>query len=344
MAAGDALMARTRTPASPTTTVTRHGHGHADDEHRRQQHRSWRSGCSSSSECLFFGAFIATYFLYRGRDAQYLGGPTPDDLFNIPFTSVTSFILLMSSLTMVLALAAIQRGDHRRLPHLAARHRALRADVHRRPGLRVHRVLPRGPVALARTCSARRSSCSPGLHGAHVTVGIIWLLSLWGRSMQGKLEAEHSEAVEIAGLYWHFVDIVWIVIFTAIYLIPQTRASGDDTMTTSRRPGTAAAGRRRSAPTRREHGLSVISPDEVPLLPGEEHSHPSPFQYVLIAVVLCVSPRSRSAVLPRGRPPTAPDHRAAARDGAGEVLPRRGLVHAHAARTSRSSGGSSSSG
>src|SRR5712692_4092091 len=59
-----------------------------------------------ASESLFFGAFIATYFLYRGRDAQYLKGPTPTSLLNIPFTSVTSFVLLMSSLTMVLALAA----------------------------------------------------------------------------------------------------------------------------------------------------------------------------------------------------------------------------------------------
>src|SRR5687767_11021949 len=69
-----------------------------------------------SSEALFFGAFIATYFLYRGRDdAVGNPGPRPRDLFNIPFTSVTSFVLLMSSMTMVLALAAIQRGDHRRL-------------------------------------------------------------------------------------------------------------------------------------------------------------------------------------------------------------------------------------
>ncbi len=68
-----------------------------------------------SSEALFFGAFIVTYFLYRGRDTQFLKGPTPDELLNIPFTSVTSFILLMSSLTMVLALAAIQRGDQRQL-------------------------------------------------------------------------------------------------------------------------------------------------------------------------------------------------------------------------------------
>jgi cytochrome c oxidase subunit 3/cytochrome o ubiquinol oxidase subunit 3 len=61
-----------------------------------------------------------------------------------------------------------------------------------------------------------------GLHGAHVTVGIIWLLSLWGLSTQGKLGVQHSERVEIAGLYWHFVDVVWIVIFTVIYLIPQS--------------------------------------------------------------------------------------------------------------------------
>jgi heme/copper-type cytochrome/quinol oxidase subunit 3 len=66
-----------------------------------------------SSDCLFFGAFISTYLLYRGKGGQT--GPGPAELFNIPFTSVTSFILLMSSLTMVLALAAIQRGDYRRL-------------------------------------------------------------------------------------------------------------------------------------------------------------------------------------------------------------------------------------
>ena len=54
-----------------------------------------------SSEALFFGAFISTYFLYRGRDATYLKGPTPDKLLNIPFTSVTSFVLLMSSPTNV---------------------------------------------------------------------------------------------------------------------------------------------------------------------------------------------------------------------------------------------------
>ena len=60
-----------------------------------------------------------------------------------------------------------------------------------------------------------------GLHGAHVTVGIIWLLTLWGRSVQGRLTPEQARRRSRSpGLYWHFVDVVWIFIFTAIYLIP----------------------------------------------------------------------------------------------------------------------------
>jgi hypothetical protein len=55
----------------------------------------------------------------------------------------------------------------------------------------------------------------------YIRIGIIWLLSLVGRSFQGRLGPENAEAVEISGLYWHFVDVVWIFIFTAIYLIPQ---------------------------------------------------------------------------------------------------------------------------
>jgi cytochrome c oxidase subunit 3/cytochrome o ubiquinol oxidase subunit 3 len=173
-----------------------------------------------ASESLFFGAFIATYFLYRGRDALYLKGPTPGELLNIPFTSVTSFVLLMSSLTMVLALAAIQRADHRRfrLWVLATAFFGLTfisAQVYEftefyREGLHLNTNLF-GTTFYVLT----------GLHGAHVTVGIVWLLSLFGRSLQGRLGPENSEAVEIGGLYWHFVDVVWIFIFTAVYLIPQ---------------------------------------------------------------------------------------------------------------------------
>jgi heme/copper-type cytochrome/quinol oxidase subunit 3 len=58
-----------------------------------------------------------------------------------------------------------------------------------------------------------------GTHGAHVTAGVIWLSTLFFRAQQGKLDASHAETVEIAGLYWHFVDVVWIILFTLIYLL-----------------------------------------------------------------------------------------------------------------------------
>jgi heme/copper-type cytochrome/quinol oxidase subunit 3 len=172
-----------------------------------------------SSEALFFGAFIATYFLYRGRDTQFLKGKRPEDVYSIPFTSVTSFILLMSSLTMVLALAAIQRGDHRQL-RIWLLATALFGLTFISGQVFEFTEFYREGVTLSSNMFGTTFFVLTGLHGAHVTMGIVWLLLLWGRSAQGRLPTEKSEAVEIAGLYWHFVDIVWIFIFTAIYLIP----------------------------------------------------------------------------------------------------------------------------
>jgi heme/copper-type cytochrome/quinol oxidase subunit 3 len=173
-----------------------------------------------ASEALFFGAFLATYFLYRGRDAQFLKGPTPSELLNIPFTSVTTFVLLMSSLTMVLALDAIRRGLHRqfRVWILAT---ALFGLTFIGGQLYEFTEFYREGLHLSTNLFGSTFFILTGLHGAHVVIGIVWLLSLWARSMQGRLPTDKAEAVEISGLYWHFVDVVWIVIFTAVYLVPQ---------------------------------------------------------------------------------------------------------------------------
>ena len=171
-----------------------------------------------SSDCLFFGAFISTFLLYRDRAGQ--AGPSPSDVFNIPFTSVTSFILLMSSLTMVLALAAIQRGDMRRF-RIWILATALFGVTFIGGQIFEFTEFYREGLHLGTNLFGTTFFVLTGLHGAHVTMGIVWLLSLYGWSVQGRLGPEKSEAVEIAGLYWHFVDVVWIFIFTAVYLIPQ---------------------------------------------------------------------------------------------------------------------------
>ena len=167
------------------------------------------------SECLFFGSFIAAYLLYRDRS---ISGPYPDELFDIPFTSVSSFVLLMSSLSMVLALAAIQQGDVRRmrvwllatslLGMLFLGGQAFEFTEFYREGL-----------GLDTNMFGTTFFVLTGFHGAHVTVGVLILMSLWSGSFKGKVTQESSLNVELAGLYWHFVDIVWIIIFTMIYLV-----------------------------------------------------------------------------------------------------------------------------
>ena len=169
-----------------------------------------------ASDCLFFGAFISAYLLYRGRPQS---GPTPAKVYSIPFTSVSSFVLLMSSLTMVLALAAIQRGDLRRL-RIWLLSTALLGSVFVGGQIFEFTEFSRKGLGLSTNLFSSTFFVLTGFHGAHVTIGIIWLLSLWALATQGRLTQADAEKVEIAALYWHFVDVVWIVIFTLVYLIP----------------------------------------------------------------------------------------------------------------------------
>ncbi|MFQ5746395.1 MAG: heme-copper oxidase subunit III [Gemmatimonadota bacterium] len=167
------------------------------------------------SECMLFGSLITTYLVYRGRSVV---GPYPEELLNIPFITVTTFVLLMSSLMMVLALAAVQRNDMGQgklwlvltaafgLIFLGGQVYEFSHFAHEGLGLSTN--LFGGTFFLL-----------TGFHGAHVTVGVIWLLSLFGMAVRGRLSAANAETVEIAGLYWHFVDVVWIVLFTLIYLL-----------------------------------------------------------------------------------------------------------------------------
>ena len=169
-----------------------------------------------ASECLLFGALISTFLLYRGK---HVSGLTPQKIYDIPYTSVSSFVLLMSSLTMVLALSAIQRGDHAKLRAWLVATALLGMTFISGQVYEFTRFVQDG-MTIKTNVIATSFFTLTGFHGAHVTVGILMLLSLFGMSLDGRLPTERAEAVELVGLYWHFVDIVWIVIFTMVYLIP----------------------------------------------------------------------------------------------------------------------------
>lgn len=178
-----------------------------------------------SSEVLLFGGLIGTYLLYRNVS---IGPPCATDcvvdgvfhsgLYDIPFTSVSAFVLLMSSVTMVLALSAIQRNDRRNLQIWLAATALLGMTFLAGQAFEFTEFYHEG-LSLDSNLFGTTFFVLTGFHGAHVSIGILILLSLWVMARRGHITSENALNVELAGLYWHFVDIVWIVIFTLVYLV-----------------------------------------------------------------------------------------------------------------------------
>ncbi len=176
------------------------------------------------SDVMFFGAFIATYLVYRHHS---LVGPYPEDILNIPITSISTFVLLMSSLAMVLALYYVKEG-RRGLGQFWIIATAVLGLVF--IGFQVVEFYTFQDEGLTPRVNLFGSTffILTGIHGAHVTIGVLWLLTLAGNSFKGALRADNALDLEIAALYWHFVDIVWIVIFTVVYLISANDGPGPD--------------------------------------------------------------------------------------------------------------------
>jgi heme/copper-type cytochrome/quinol oxidase subunit 3 len=210
------------------------GAGHAEGHHEGGHHapgsgienRKLAMWLFLASDTMFFGAFIAVYMIYRGRAEEVGIGPFPHELIDIPFTSVSAFILLMSSMTMVLSLGSLQKDDIRGsriwlaatailgLAFLGGQYFEFTEFYHEGLTMQVNMF---GSTFFTLT----------GFHGTHVAIGVLWLLSLLWVSLRGGLTSKNAMSLEIAGLYWHFVDIVWIVIFTLVYLVPYDEVTSE---------------------------------------------------------------------------------------------------------------------
>src|SRR5881409_1243199 len=190
------------------------------------------------SECMLFVSLISTYLIYKGRSVV---GPFPHEawtdpstgqvlkpILNIPVTSASTFVLLMSSLFMVLALAAVQNKE------MPKRTRGERILGNSKLWLFMTALL--GATFLGFQAYEFTSFVHEGLsirtnlfgssfftltgfHGAHVTAGVLWLVTLLAIDMRRGLGPRDALLVDISALYWHFVDVVWIAIFTLVYLI-----------------------------------------------------------------------------------------------------------------------------
>jgi heme/copper-type cytochrome/quinol oxidase subunit 3 len=174
-----------------------------------------------ASDCMFFATLIANFMTYYTRQQ----GTDLEHLLNIPYTSVSAFVLLMSSLTMVLALAAIQRGNEASMRIWLIATALLGSVFLGGQYFEFTEFYHEGMKLTGVNLFSSAFFTLTGTHGLHVTIGVIWLLSLVVLSYTRGVRASDSLSVEIAGLYWHFVDIVWIIIFAAVYLVGVTLAA-----------------------------------------------------------------------------------------------------------------------
>jgi cytochrome c oxidase subunit III len=180
------------------------------------------------SECLFFASLISTYVVYRGKS---LVGPFPheewtdpatgkvyEQIFEIPLVTLGTALLLFSSLFIVLALYGAQRGNRKMLlGWLAATIACGMFFV----GMQVYEFthfVHKG-LTLQRNMFGASFFTLTGFHGTHVTIGVIWLVTMFILALRRQLPSKRAINLEIAALYWHFVDVVWIVIFPVVYLM-----------------------------------------------------------------------------------------------------------------------------
>jgi cytochrome c oxidase subunit 3 len=221
-----------------TTAVVGHGHPPTTTG---LDHRKIAIWAFIGSECMLFTSLISTYLIYKGRSVN---GPFPhascappqcptalNPILNIPVTSASTFVLLMSSLAMVLALAAVENKDK---PGWAGPGWWARRLESSKLWILMTAIL--GTTFLGFQAYEFTSFVHEGLtiktnlfgstfftltgfHGAHVTVGVLWLLTLLAIDVRRGLGPKDALIVDISALYWHFVDVVWIAIFTLVYLI-----------------------------------------------------------------------------------------------------------------------------
>ena len=168
------------------------------------------------SDCMFFASLIGTYLIYKGSGVAH---PGPADVFDIPTTSVSTFVLLMSSMSMVFSYAYLVRDNIKAfriwlLSTMIMGSTFLGFQIFEFSEFYFHDHLSPQTNLFGTTFYALT-----GTHGIHVTIGVIWLGIIFYSSLfRNTVTSKTNLDLDLAALYWHFVDIVWIVIFAVVYL------------------------------------------------------------------------------------------------------------------------------
>jgi cytochrome o ubiquinol oxidase subunit III len=167
------------------------------------------------SDCLVFAALFACYGVL-GRN--YAAGPTGADLFDLPLVALNTSLLLLSSITYGFAMLEMQRGRLRAVIAWLAVTGLLGAGFIGLELYEFHHLIAEG-AGPQRSAFLSSFFTLVGTHGLHVTFGIVWLVVLMVQLGQRGLIAENKRRLMCLSMFWHFLDVVWIGVFTFVYLM-----------------------------------------------------------------------------------------------------------------------------
>jgi cytochrome c oxidase subunit 3/cytochrome o ubiquinol oxidase subunit 3 len=167
-----------------------------------------------AAEAAIFTIFVVAYLFYVGKS---LTGPTPKDVLNVPI--FYTICLLSSSLTIHLAARALRQGNMRVFGSLWFATIALGATFLYGTATEWHRLIYHDRLTISTNLFGTTYYSLVGLHGFHVVVGLVALSLVMAFTLLGNVRSEHAERVDVLSLYWHFVDAVWVVVFTVVYVL-----------------------------------------------------------------------------------------------------------------------------
>lgn len=168
-----------------------------------------------ATEVMFFTGLIGTYIVLRMGTSNW---PDPEERLNVPITAVNTFLLICSSATMVKAVEQAMAGSRAGLLKWLGLTILIGSTF---VSVQAYEYVELIHAGLIPSLDIFYSTfyAMTGFHGLHVTAGVIWLIVVWLAALFGKIPQRKYMTVELAGLYWHFVDLVWVLLFTIVYLM-----------------------------------------------------------------------------------------------------------------------------
>ena len=167
-----------------------------------------------AAEAAIFTIFVVAYLFYVGKS---LTGPLPKDVLSVPI--FYTICLLFSSLTIHLAAKSLRRGSVRGFGILWFATIALGAAFLYGTATEWHRLIYQEGLTISTNLFGTTYYSLVGLHGFHVVVGLVGLSIVMALMLLGNVRSDHADRVEVLSLYWHFVDAVWVVVFTVVYVV-----------------------------------------------------------------------------------------------------------------------------